>query len=208
MKYMFLATHSLLRLVRSGCLSWDGVMRAAPDDRLALLNAFRTLKKGVKPTEGFQWVVIAMQRLLSKFLKASRLAKNICTNLETPLWWPMVSLLVRPSLSKGQQWSAPTRCSPIRLSGGHSFFRHNPSSTYSISRPSKIASATGGTCQRCFTFCCPQDIQANAHVASATVDSCNLFEASSFCGPAMRVRGCCYVQGGGGTDILVSDGGG
>ena len=30
-----------------------------------------------------------------------------------------------------------------------------------------------------------------AHVASATVDSCNLFEASSFCGPAMRVRGCC-----------------
>ena len=108
MKYMFLATHSLLRLVRSGCLSWDGVMRAAPDDRLALLNAFRTLKKGVKPTEGFQWVVIAMQRLLSKFLKASRLAKNICTNLETPLWWPMVSLLGRPSLSKGQQWSTNT----------------------------------------------------------------------------------------------------
>ena len=44
---IFLATHSLLRLVRSGCVSWDGVMRAAPDDtlRLALLNAFRALKK-------------------------------------------------------------------------------------------------------------------------------------------------------------------
>eukprot|EP00435_Cladocopium_sp_Y103_P071309 s2526_g37.t1 len=47
--YHFFATHSLRSLVQSGGLSWDDVMKGSPDDttRLALLDAFSTLRRGV-----------------------------------------------------------------------------------------------------------------------------------------------------------------